>query len=230
MRTTPIKTRLAQAQRVGRRCEIPGCYLPRQKFGRYCEAHDQVMQRTGDPKGRTVRRGEFEPFITAARQYFIKFQDHPEIAKRIRWIERLIWEAGPAPGRITPKSSAHDRLRLWVDQMRRQELPPIEILSMVVALYAFREWTPRAFRSDRHFKHQLAIRVLRMVRTPRIVSRRGTEYLGYVRITVGVRALLGDALHLQLGTLGFAVGRKLTKKLETDPSAQRDQLNNLLQE
>ncbi|QEX16843.1 hypothetical protein FRZ44_21380 [Hypericibacter terrae] len=213
--TTPIRQRLAECAAKARTCEVSGCHLPRQHFGKWCEAHDRRAQETGHPLGRTIRRREFEPFVKGARRYLDRHQDHPRIAKALSWLEALVYASGAAPAEITRKSTAHDRLLTWLVKLRRQEVSPVEMLAIAIGICAYREWSPQVFRSDRHFNHQLAIRVLRLARAERITTmHRGChEYRRHDRITSGVRDLLSEALNRHVGVVALSVARKLVAKV-----------------
>lgn len=215
--TTPIRARLAECYAKARTCEVSRCHLPRQHFGKFCERHDRRAQETGHPLGATIRRRQFEPFIKDAQRYLSQHQDHPRIADALGWIEQLIYATGPEPVGITAKSSTHDRLLRWISKLRRQEASPLEILALIVGIWALREWSPQVFRSDRHFNHMLAIRVLRIVKAERVTTtNRGThDYLKRDRITSGVRDLLSEALNRNVGVVALSIARKLAAKADT---------------
>ena len=92
------------------------------------------------------------------------------------------------PNRATPE----ERLGRWLDKMKDQEVHETDALAMIVAMYCHREAYPRDFKSDRHFGHQLVIRLLRMVRAPRLEAwGGGRPVYRYDRVTVAVREMLG---------------------------------------
>ena len=80
---------------------------------------------------------------------------------------------------------------------------------------------PRDFKSDRHFRHQLVIRFLRMVRAPRVeMWGGGSAIYRYDRIMVAVRELFGQRLEARLGLLCLRMARILqdhTRALHQPP-------------
>jgi hypothetical protein len=103
----------------------------------------------------------------------------------------------------------------WLVKLRRQEVSPVEMLALAIGIYAYREWSPQVFRSDRHFAHMLSIRVLRLARAERVTTmHRGChEYRKQDRITSGVRDLLSEALNRHVGVVALSVARKLVAKV-----------------
>src|SRR5690606_9576023 len=92
------------------------------------------------------------------------------------------------------------RLARWLDQLERAGVYPEELLAIVAAMHLYREVRPQAFKSDRHFRHQLVTRFLRKAPAPFIaVWRGGVGGKLYDRITVAVRELLAATLSQAIG-------------------------------
>jgi hypothetical protein len=200
----------------------------RQKFGRFCHRHDDKMTKTGDPRGRIIRKVEVQPFVALAKAYIVKHQGHPKVAEALTWIERLIYSSGPAPAPRV-KASPQDRVLRFLEKMRGKELDPVDALALVVAMFTYREFDPRQFRSDRHFWHQLAIRFLRQVTSGhKPHSKSGVMYCKYDGINVGVREYIGPALNRNLGVLSLTIARMIVAKIEAERTSPQNQLNNLL--
>ena len=76
-------------------------------------------------------------------------------------------------------------------------------------------------KNDRHFRHQLVIRFLRMVRAPRVeMWGGGSAIYRYDRIMVAVRELFGQRLEAHLGLLCLRMARILqehTRALHQPP-------------
>ena len=215
MTNKSARERLAECRKADRTCEVSDCYFPTQKWGRLCDSHDKTEERTGHPDGRTIRVAELQPFIDLTRRYIKKHAEHPQIAEELRWLYDLIH--GPRqrieflPRGATPKQ----RLSRWLDRLADQNVHEVDALAMLVALYQFRETYPRDFKSDRHFRHQLVIRLLRMVRAPRLEAWGGGKAIyRYDRITVAVREALGERIESRLGLLCLRIARLLTPTLK----------------
>lgn len=98
--------------------------------------------------------------------------------------------------------------------MKARGVTPEEMLAMVTAFYLLQEWHPRAFKSDRHFRHQLANRLLRMVNAPRSeVWQAGERAYRHDRVTVGMRELLATRITSALGVTCLSMARVIVKAL-----------------
>lgn len=218
MPKTDHDARLAECRRAGRVCEVRSCDLPADRWGRLCAAHDKREEQTGHPKGRTIRVAELQPFIGAARSYLQKNRDHPAIALALRFLYDLIYGPRRRVEHLPRNATPEDRIGRWLDKMQAQEVHELDALARVVAIYCHREAFPQDFENDRHFRHQLVIRFLRMVRAPR--KKRwgsGRAVYRYDRVTVAVREQLGDRLERSLGRLCLQLARMLTKHLGFTP-------------
>ncbi len=162
------RERLSECRMSGRICEVRGCGLPTQKWGRLCSKHDKTEENTGHHSGRTIRVSELQPFLDLTRPYIRKNADHPAIAVALRWLYDLIHGPRRRTEFLPRNATPEDRLGRWLDKTKDQDVHEADALAMIAALYLHREAYPRDFKSDRHFRHQLVIRFLRMVRAPRV--------------------------------------------------------------
>jgi hypothetical protein len=95
-------------------------------------------------------------------------------------------------------------------------------MAVVVAMYMLQEWEPRAFKSDRHFNHQFAVRFARKAPAPPAYKwRDGAGGLRYDRITVGTRDLLARELVGAIGVPCFRIAKHLLTKPNTLTPEQR---------
>lgn len=192
-----------------RACEVPHCRDHARAFSRYCKRHEQRDTNTGHPEGTTVRLGEVRTLYLLAHQFITHHRDHPGVKAALEWLGRMTAEARD-PGTVHARSTAADRLARWLHRMHTEGTTPEDMLATVAAVYALREWTPRRFLSDRHFNHQLAIRLLRL--TPAPYSERwsgGKPKKVYDRITGPTRDLLSTRINATLGPLILRMGQEV---------------------
>lgn len=217
----PKKTaqeRLIDCRWAGRVCDVPGCGLPTDRWGRLCAGHDKREEQTGHPDGQTLRVADLQPFIDAARSYLKTNQDHAAITAALRFLYDLIHGPRRRVEFLPRNATPEDRTGRWLDKMQAQGVHEVDALALVVAIYCHREAYPRDLKSDRHFRHQLVIRFLRMVRAPRVeLWGGGRPFYRYDRVTVAVRELLGRRLEDHLGLLCLRLARLLTKHLRHIP-------------
>lgn len=158
---------------------------------------------------------DIRAWIKDARPYLKKHQDRPDIAKALGWIERLVYQGGSAPLPDVHDNSAPDtRLLRWLVFLRKREVSPIDALALVVAMFAYRAFSPREFRSDRQFVHSLVIRFIRQAGSTKRPGNRGRRQKHYERITVGVRELLGPSLITNLGAVSHAIAKELVGRFD----------------
>jgi hypothetical protein len=113
-------------------------------------------------------------------------------------------------------------LEHWRSRLKRAGIHDHELMSVVIAMYALREHDPRAFRSDRHFRHQLALRFLRKAPAPPVLKwRGGSGGLRYDRISVGTRELLARELESGIGLACFRMAKLLITKPNTPTPEQQ---------
>lgn len=211
--------RLAECRLAGRTCEVSGCGIPADRWGRLCKRHNKREEQTGHPGGRTIRVKEIEPFIKTARRYIRANQAHPAIEKALRFLYGLINDTRLPVGEHLPRNpTPEDRMARWLQKMRDQGVHEVDALALIVAVYCHREWSPRDFKSDRHFRHQLVTRLLRMVRAPRVeLWGAGKPIYRYDRVTVSVRELLGRQMAYHLDFLCNQLSRMLCQRLRQNP-------------
>src|SRR5688572_27240289 len=161
-----LKESIRRNKASGRQCEVTGCFRPVQKIGRLCDHHDATEMRTGHPLGHTVRVEELRPYVAQVTRYIKQHRKHAAIAENVRRISELVY--GSRRRNVLPRSNAtaHERLSGWLDRLERSAVPPEELLSIVAAMFLYQEDQPRVFKSDRHFRHQVAIRFLRKAPAP----------------------------------------------------------------
>lgn len=94
----------------------------------------------------------------------------------------------------------------------------LAMLTQIAALYLHRDLYPGDYRNDRHWRHQLVIRLLRMVRAPRTEMWGGGKPIyQFDAVTVGVRELLGPTIQDQAGNLCLRIARLLTEQFKPRP-------------
>lgn len=202
----------------GLTCDVKGCSLPVTGLSRYCDDHDKANERYGHPLGRLTTIGELKPYRTLAREFIDQHHDHPGIRAALDWIARLITET-PEPRHIHQRSTPEQRLGRFMGQMRRGGVDPRDFLAVVAGMALLREWRPYTFKSDRHFAHQTAIRVLRLIPAPHVARWSGDKVRrNYDRVTVGARELLSKRLGVALGLLCLRIARTIVAELnKPDP-------------
>jgi hypothetical protein len=206
--------RIRKLRAEGLKCEVQGCFKLRQKLGRFCEHHDRVNQRTGHPEGEGVTKFDLKPYHEAALVYIDRHTYVPDIEAGLTWIDRVMGAGKRHPRPWTPLERVSD----WFARMREAEVPPQDVLAVIGGMYLMAEvsgFRP-GFKDQRHFMHQLAIRVLRLVPAPRFKARNGSgrEYWRYAPITVGMREFLGPRLVKALGAVGLRIAREMVKEHE----------------
>jgi hypothetical protein len=207
---------------MGRRCEVQGCGLPVQKIGRLCERHDGINQRTGHPLGSTILAGQIRPFVKRASRYIRKHKDHVAIAACLEWLREYVNAPRPHAPEVRRNASAGERLSHWLSRLKRAGVFDHELMAVIIAMHMLREWEPRSFRSDRHFRHQLAIRFLRKAPAPPVFKwRGGAGGLRHDRISVGTRELLARELEAAIGLACFRIAKLLLIKPNTPTPEQQ---------
>ena len=210
------------AYRYGRvDCAVSWCEEPAQGIGRYCSQHDIVNYRTGHPEGRTVRASELKSFRRTARKYLRKNRDHPAIKAGLNWLTHLIYARRPnLVTELRQNSTPRERLDRWMVTFKKQSIDPLEVLSVIVGMYFMDLYDRGAFRGDRHFRHQLVNRILRLAPAPRVTRTSASDHgWRYDRVTVGVREYLSDKIiNSGAGVLALRIATILVKQ-----TAPRDQ-------
>lgn len=210
--------RALQRRSAGLTCAVRGCWLPVTGLSRYCDDHDRRNQATGHPEGRTIRKADLRPFVKLTAAFIDQHRSHPGISAALDWITARIADAKD-PRYLSRKSSPEQRVAKWLAKMRREGVDPKDVLAAVAAVYLLREYRPSAFKSDRHFDHQVAIRVLRLVPAPFVDRWTGTKVRrSYDWITVGTREHLSHRLKTALGLLSLRMAREILPTLtKPDP-------------
>lgn len=209
---TPARQRLEEVGGRWRLCDVQGCQRQTQKWGKYCEAHDNTNERTGHPDGYTVRVSTLKPYLDMASEFIRDHKGHPAIQAALRWLVVLVYCDRPPVNHLGQNAPPHLRVNRWLDKMKKQGIRPEEMLAMIAAFYLLREDHPRDFKSDRHFNHQLVVRFLRMIRAP--WSERwaeGKPYRRYDRVTVKVRELLSRQINEALGLMCLRMARAILR-------------------
>ncbi|WP_415717273.1 hypothetical protein [Maridesulfovibrio sp.] len=205
--STPSRIRLAQCRTSRRTCDVPGCYKPSQKWGRYCETHDDRCQRTGHPQGHTVGKRELSPYLSSVNRFIEEHEHHPAIEGACNVLQRLLDSARPKRVR-SGEMAPWQRTNNWLVHLRENKVTPQEMLATIVAMFLYQELDPANFRSDRHFRHQLVVRLLRLAPTKRDHATRFRQD----RITVGVRDFLSERLcHSKLGALALRIAKHIAQ-------------------
>ncbi|HVJ44376.1 MAG TPA: hypothetical protein VM639_22940 [Dongiaceae bacterium] len=185
-----------------------------QKFGRYCDRHDKRSELTGHPLGHTVRSSELKFYLKLTSGYVKNHRDHPAIAACLQWLNALVYGSRLRGLQRRSNATPWQRLYRWLDQLEQSGVCPEELLSVAAAFYLYLEDQPQAFRSDRHFRHQLAIRFLRKAPAPFVQGyRAGVGGRKYDRITVGVRDLLAKLLAESIGVPCLGMARAIHRSL-----------------
>jgi hypothetical protein len=207
---------------TGRRCEVQGCGLPVQKIGRLCDRHDGIEVRTGHPLGTTIRAGHISHFVKQASRYILANKDHVAIAACLQWLQEYVYGQRTRAPEVRPNASARERLSHWLSRLKQAGVYDYELMAVVVALYMLREWEPRTFRSDRHFRHQLALRFVRKAPAPPVLKwRGGAGGLRYDRVSVGTRELLARELEAAIGLICFRIAKLVLTKPNTPTPEQQ---------
>lgn len=216
MTSLALKARLQRAS--AGRCEVPDCGRSRRNFSSLCRHHDQVRDRTGHPLGTTVRKRDVKPYLKLTSRWLKEHRNHPAIEAGCRWLDALVYGNRPHVTSVNPRSSPEDRLLRWLDRMKEEEVDPVSVLATIAAMFMLRECEPRTFRHDRHFHHQVTIRVLRLTRGPRrewwACGRQG---FSYDRVTTGVREHLWNTLRPPIGALCLRIARAVTAAYTPPP-------------
>jgi hypothetical protein len=198
-----FQTKQAKRRAAGIRCAVPRCGRPVDKVSLYCSTHDKCNECTGHPLGRTIRKGELKSFLGPAGAFIARHSEHAGIKAALEWITKLFREAAERE-----RSYPNDRLAAWLARMHRDAMEPERVLATMVALHLHREFDPRRYPSDRFARHQLAIRVLRLV-----PPRKRKSYLR-TRINVQTRERLAERLNRALGVLAIRIAREVAAEHE----------------
>ena len=203
-------------------CAVSWCEEPAQGIGRYCDKHDAVNYRTGHPEGRTVKKSELKSWQRTARWYIKRNRDHPAIAAGLRWLTELVYgrrQLSP----LRPNSTPKERLDHWWHHFSSKSVDPLDMLACIVGMYFMQARNRAAFKSDRMFRHQLVIRLLRLAPPPRVPKyNNGEGGWKYNRITVGVREYLGRRIETTgIGVLALRISTILVAQAQQ--AAPRDQ-------
>lgn len=199
-----------------RQCAVEECWQPVQKLGSLCSTHDKRNEETGDPNGRTIRKGELRTYRRMVAAYINDNRNHPALDAALSWLSDFICRPRTYTstrlrrGRVSPEV----RLAHWLASMAGQGVWPEEALAEIVAVFMLRERVPHAFASDRHFRHQLARRFLRLRRSGESARRDGRRGQVYARINVGLRELTWRHLEHGVGLLAFTMARTLADAME----------------
>lgn len=215
MAGTTFRERLAK--RAGKRCAVPGCYHYVRNFSRYCTRHDRVNKRTGHPEGKTVSLGQLRPYRDIARRFLDDNLDHPGVTNARDFLVRFLSGVTP-PRSIGSRTPPWERLKRWRHRLWVSGVDPLDILAVIVGMFLLQYYDSRAFKSDRHFWHQIVIRVFRLSKPNRDAGA-GNTY--HQRITVGEREMFTDIMKKTgLMTLGHVVSQEIINREEEQQLAR----------
>ncbi|SMF40257.1 hypothetical protein SAMN06265365_113140 [Tistlia consotensis] len=210
--------RLREARASARPCAFAGCQLPRKELGQFCSTHAKRQENTGDAAGRMITTLELSPYRDLAEAFIDRNRQHPGIIAALVRIQSWI-NSGETPPRVTPSTPADQRTSAWFARMRREGVWPESVLAMVFGLYALQADQPATFASDRHFRHMLAYRVLRLVPGERRYSSSGQRF--YARVPARVRDYLSLLIVGAFGALALkATPHLLASRKPVGPSAE----------
>jgi hypothetical protein len=206
MTTTPQERARHIAKRAYLQCEVEGCGLPVYQLSRFCRPHTRQADRTGSPTGRAVTRSELKPLWLAAYRFIERHRDHPGIASALRWVRELMTEASklPPPKPRTQANSPDALLGVRARSLVLHWDGPEDCLATVFAVFALRRFDPRLFKSDRHFRVQLASRFLSL---PRRVISEGKKG----KVPMRLRVWLGNRIEQSLGVLAERVAEEIDR-------------------
>jgi hypothetical protein len=201
---------------------VDGCFRPVEKISRYCVHHDAVNKRTGHPLGHTVLVGELQPYLRRTTRYVKQHRHHAAIAEAIRRCAEVVYGQRRRNLPARPNATAYERLSGWLDRLERAAVTPDVLLCIVAALFLYRETEPHAFKSDRHFRHQIAIRFIRKAPAPHSpLWRSGAGS----KITVATRDMLADLLERSVGVLCLRMARTLSAAVNPYTPDQQAAIN-----
>lgn len=204
--------------RVQLACAVEHCFRPAQGIGKFCQQHDKRMEQTGDPQGRTIRKSQLAPYVRTVQAFIGRHRDHPGIVAALAWLEDIIQAAPRGTPPLRTSTPPPIRVALWLSRLKAQGIAPVDVLTVVAAMHLLRDSEPRAFATDRHFRHQTVIRVLRLIPGTPKTPRLGSHGRNYSRITVGVREHLGGQLLARLGLLCLNIARSIDAAVPAAPS------------
>lgn len=184
-----------------RSCEVPGCGLPRAKVSRYCEVHDLREQRTGDARGRNIRKSDLKPYAALVSRYIRDYRDHEAIQAALRWLQAFVYRDHPKYD-LRPNSRPEHRLSRFLARLKKSAVSPEEMLAAIVGLFLMRANDPLCFPSDKHFRHQVARHFCRLAPAPyNLTYRSGRGAKKYDNLSPPTREYLYSRL---VETIGIA--------------------------
>ncbi len=209
-----LQVRLDERRASGTLCAVSHCPHPVHNIGRYCRHHDNVDKRTGHPLGRTITEREVKSYRDLARSFIDRHQDHPGIKAGVDWLQRLVRHA-VEPNTVTVNTPPQSRANQWLAKMNREGVDPADMLAIIVAMHVLQEIQPRLFRSDRHFKHQLITRFLRLTGAPMRPNGKHRQ-----TVSVKMSQYLAGRLISALGLLVWKIKDQLIRDMSRpDPDA-----------
>jgi hypothetical protein len=206
MTTTSQERARHVAKRAYLRCEVEGCGLTVYRLSRFCRPHTRQADRTGSPNGRAVTRSELKPLWLASHRFIERHRDHPGIASALRWVREMMTETAklPPPKPRTQANSPDALLGVLARPMVLHWDGPDDCLATVFAVFALRRFDPRLFKSDRHFRVQLASRFLSL---PRRVVGEGKKG----KLSMRLRVWLGARIEQTLGVLAERIAEQIDR-------------------
>jgi len=194
-------------KRVGKRCSVLGCCHGVNKFSQFCKHHDQVNQRTGHPLGSTITKGQLSSYMDAAREYLGEHQTAQAIVSARNLLVNYLSNAKPRRY-LSPKAPAWQRIEVWRHRLWVSGVDPVmDILAVIVGMYLLQYYDSRAFKSDRHFWHQMVIRIFKLSKARKDA---GAGHTYHRRVTVRERDKFKDVLdETRLLALGGSIARKI---------------------
>lgn len=209
--TTPINERLAAVAGTGRRCEVANCFLPARRFGSKCNGHASQHSRTGHAQGHIIPRHLWRGWRDDVKAFVQDREAHPGIQAALAWLGTLLAEVRLPPP-LHRRSHVRDRYARWLCLMVQRGVQPIDLLASVAAIHAVREDDPRAFRDDRHFRHQVAAAFLSVVPRPKRSKVTARGYQSSIDATARLRDHVGHQLAGTIGVLAARLGKEVVAR------------------
>ncbi|MGE4555566.1 MAG: hypothetical protein AB7D07_01970 [Desulfovibrionaceae bacterium] len=207
--STPIKERIQETK--GRTCEVPFCFNETHRFGRLCSYHENIEQRTGHPLGSTIRKATLRPYQQWAMSWLDenRGEENEALRKMLEVLETILNQAKPMS--ILDPGTPGQRLNDWLHALHSSGVAPLEIVATMTGMFLMQELEPGLFKSDRHFGHQVAVRVFRLAPAP--TGRTGRQR--YSRITTRTRDRFMELfVRSRVGANCLAFSRRMIQERE----------------
>ena len=202
--------------RAGLTCSVPGCDYPiaRRQFGLLCSKHRTRYHSVGHPTGKSLKVGMFDRWRRDYARPFLEQQArHQGIINAIALLDTLIKSAEYPRGRYDAHMPVSHKSRSWFSILKDRGVEGRDVLEGLIACYAIREYDPRQFADDRHWRHQVALRVIGL-------GNRGSGGLGGPvapnRTSGTLREHLFKTIHQHVGLLALRAAREIVEQINSD--------------